>query len=248
MNLLAIDTSTQLTMIAVQRGGSSEPQQWTHTGPGGAQASATLIPAIEALLLQSGLRLDALDAIAFGAGPGSFTGLRTACAVAQGLAFGARARQGAAREMLPALPIDTLMATAEEVRFIPGNHHVTAVLDARMGELYCASYVFDGAAWGPLGPARLMTPVDVLAEHAARQANLAEFVLAGTVFGDPIHESLTKAAHKSLNAWPTALAMLRLAPGLLRRGLAVAAADALPHYVRDKVAQTTAERLAAKAK
>ena len=84
MNLLAFDTSTDTLSIAAARDGTV----WQHTGPGGAQASATLIPAVVQLLERAGLDFSSLDAIAFGRGPGSFTGLRTACAVAQGLALG----------------------------------------------------------------------------------------------------------------------------------------------------------------
>ena len=91
MKLLAFDTSTEIMSIAV----AHDAQLWQHTGAGGAQASSTLIPAIQALMAQAGLRLEQLDAIVFGRGPGSFTGLRTACSVAQGLAFGAAQAAGA---------------------------------------------------------------------------------------------------------------------------------------------------------
>src|SRR4051794_16897671 len=101
--ILAFDTSTETLSIALTDG----RQTWQHTGAGGAKASAALIPAVLALLAEAGLRLAELDAIAFGAGPGSFTGLRTACSVAQGLAFGAD---------VPVLPVDTLLAVAEEAR------------------------------------------------------------------------------------------------------------------------------------
>ena len=89
MKLLAFDTSTEHLSIAVSRVLDARVQVWTHDGPGGAMASSTLIPAALALLAQAGLTLRELDAIVFGAGPGSFTGLRTACAVAQGLGYGA---------------------------------------------------------------------------------------------------------------------------------------------------------------
>ena len=85
MKLLAFDTSTDTLSIAVQHG----TQVWTHSSPGGAHASGTLIPGVQGLLAQAGLALGDLQAIAFGRGPGSFTGLRTACAIAQGLAWGA---------------------------------------------------------------------------------------------------------------------------------------------------------------
>ncbi|MBC7471527.1 MAG: tRNA (adenosine(37)-N6)-threonylcarbamoyltransferase complex dimerization subunit type 1 TsaB, partial [Ramlibacter sp.] len=77
MKLLAFDTSTETMSIAVADGA----RLWRHSGTGGAQASSTLIPAIQALLAEAGLGLRQLDAIAFGHGPGSFTGLRTACSV-----------------------------------------------------------------------------------------------------------------------------------------------------------------------
>lgn len=130
MNLLAFDTSTDTLSIAVQRGGDAV---LLHQGPGGAQASATLIPAVRSLMAQAGITFDTLDAVVFGRGPGSFTGLRTACAVAQGLAFGARGGQG-----VPVLPVDTLLAVAEEARVQHGCTQVVAVLDARMNEVYHA--------------------------------------------------------------------------------------------------------------
>ena len=111
MKFLAFDTSTDVMSIAVTTTVHGVARVWQHTGPGGAKASTTLIPAILALLAESGLLLAELDAIAFGRGPGSFTGLRTACAVAQGLAYGASGGAG-----IQVLPIDTLMAMAEEAR------------------------------------------------------------------------------------------------------------------------------------
>jgi tRNA threonylcarbamoyladenosine biosynthesis protein TsaB len=107
MKLLAFDTSTELISVAVMRAVAGVAQIWQHTGAGGAQASSALIPVIEQLMAEAGLRFDELDAVAFGQGPGSFTGLRTACAVAQGLGFGAGR---------PVLPVDTLLAVAEEAR------------------------------------------------------------------------------------------------------------------------------------
>ena len=93
--LLAFDTSTEALSVAVRRG----DRVLSRSGPGGAQASSSLIPLIQDLLAEAGLALAELDAIAFGRGPGSFTGLRTACSVAQGLGFGAG---------VPLLPVDTL--------------------------------------------------------------------------------------------------------------------------------------------
>lgn len=226
MNLLAFDTSTDVISIAVACG----DQLWTHTGPGGSQASATLIPAIRGCMAQAGLGFAALDAIVFGRGPGSFTGLRTACAVAQGLAFGAQssARPGG----VPVLPVDTLLAVAEDARHQHGVHRVVAVLDARMDEVYTAPFEFDGTRW--IGPDDfgLMAP-----QHVDVPAG---WTLAGNAFA-AYGERLAPGAPQ-VAALPTGAALLRLAPTLLAAGLAVPADQALPRYIRDKVAKTTQER------
>ncbi|MDB5860004.1 MAG: peptidase glycoprotease [Ramlibacter sp.] len=226
MKLLAFDTSTELLSIALQPGAGAA--LLTHDGAGGAQASASLIPAIESLLARAGLQLAQLDAIAFGRGPGSFTGLRTACAVAQGLGFGSG---------VPVLPLDTLLAVAEEAHGRSGATQVIAVLDARMGEVYSAAYRRrpDGQ-WDTVQPPQLGRPDDLalppgwtVAGHGL--ALLGERLPAGAVA-----------------ALPTAAALLRLAPGALALHPGADAAQALPLYIRDKVAQTTEERAAERAR
>lgn len=223
MKLLALDTSTEVLSIAVQQDGKVLARQ----GPGGASASAALIPAIQALLVEAGVELRSLDAIVFGHGPGSFTGLRTACAVAQGLAFGAG---------VPVLGVDTLLAVAEEARHVGGSTRVVAVLDARMEQVYWAAYSFDGIGWQTERAIALTAPEAVEAPEG--------FTLAGNAFA-AYGERLPAA--RRLEALPAAAALLRVAPGLLAAGAAVPAAQALPLYIRDKVAQTTEERAAARA-
>lgn len=215
--LLAFDTSTETMFIAVTDG----MQTWQHTAEGGAKTSAALIPAIMTLLKEAGLTLQQLDAIVFGRGPGSFTGLRTACSVAQGLAFGAG--------NIPVLPVDTLLAVAEEARFMTGKTQIQAVLDARMGEVYAANYAYTDGTWHAKSDIQLCKPADLQLEEG--------FSLGGNCLaGDGLDD-----AHR-INVLPTATAMLRLAPAMLAAGLGVPADQALPLYVRDKVAQTTAER------
>lgn len=227
MNLLAFDTSTDTLSIAVQRAG----QVLEHTGAGGAQASTTLIPEIRRLLQRAGLGLGDLQAVVFGRGPGSFTGLRTACSVAQGLAFGARGGRGIA-----ALPVDTLLAVAEQARLAHGCTRVVAALDARMNEVYWAPFEWRAGEWQASEDFRLTAPEAV--------AVPAGWTLAGNAHA-AYGERLPTAAQ--VQALPTAAALLSLAPALLARGDAVAAEAALPHYVRDKVAQTSAEREALRA-
>ena len=242
MNFLAFDTSTDTLSIAVQRGEGDSAQIWHHSGPGGAQASTALIPAIQQLMAQAGLQFDQLNAIVFGRGPGSFTGLRTACSVAQGLAFGAG---------VPVLPVDTLMAVAEEARFkaiesgellSSTRFNVLALLDARMDEVYAAHYEFNSELFNIDGDYRLIRPEDLVLEAFLTDGG----IVAGNalaVYG----ERLSIGASRYIHAPPTASALLRLAPGLLAAGQAVSADKALPTYIRDKVARTTQERLADKA-
>lgn len=227
MKLLAFDTSTELMQIAVQSGN----QVWAHEGAGGAQASANLIPAIQTLMAQAGLQFAQLDAIVFGRGPGSFTGLRTACSVAQGLAFGAGVQ---------VLPVDTLMAVAEEAHHRTGATRICAALDARMGEMYHEYYVFDSCLRTIGAGYSLKTPPKMLVLHDFVHTLLAGNVQA--VYGAQLPAAVQAAPY--VQCLPTARALLRLAPSLIAGGGLVDPENALPLYIRDKVAQTTAERQA----
>jgi tRNA threonylcarbamoyladenosine biosynthesis protein TsaB len=226
MKLLAFDTSTDTMSVALTDGVAL----WQHQGAGGAQASATLIPAIMALLAGAGMALADLDAIVFGRGPGSFTGLRTACAVAQGLALGAN---------VSVLPVNTLLAVAEEARFQArfqsgaqhGFSRFVAMLDARMDEVYVAEVDFTGVPAFDL-PSSLLKPEAVRCP--------AGWAMAGNAFAAYGPRLPQGVLH--VQALPTATALLRLAPHWLAHGYGVDADDALPLYVRDKVASTMAER------
>jgi tRNA threonylcarbamoyladenosine biosynthesis protein TsaB len=226
LKLLAFDTSTEFLHVAVQ--GERDAAPLEHSGAGGAQASTTLIPAVQDLLARAGLRPADLDAIVFGRGPGSFTGLRTACSVAQGLAFGAG---------VPVLAVDTLLAVAEDARHRERAERVVAVLDARMDEVYSACYVRNAGRWVQHGEFMLGRPEAVRVPEG--------YVLAGNALAT--YKERLPAAAARFEAMPTAAALLRLAPGLIADGQAGPAADARPLYIRDKVAQTTAERAASRA-
>jgi len=225
MNLLAFDTSTEALSAAVLKGGALIAEE---NAAGGAQASSSLIPALQALLARAQLHVDDLDAIVFGRGPGSFTGLRTACAVAQGFGFGAN---------VPVLGIATLHAIAEEARHRTGADRVVAVLDARMHEVYTARYAFDGSRWQCESEIALMKPEALEVPPG--------WTLAGNAFAEFGAALPSRAAR--VEAMPTAAAMLRIAPQLIASGDAQDASRAMPVYIRDKVAQTTEERAAARA-
>ena len=247
MRLLAIDTSTDRMSVAVGNGMPGSPPL-LHEGPGAAQSSATLLPVVGDLLSQQGWALGGLDAIVFARGPGSFTGLRTACAVTQGLAYGAQA-QGRAGGV-PVLPVDSLLAVAEEARAAraaagePMPQRIVALLDARMGEMYVAVYACgaEGLSADSLAAPCLCAPADLAGFLGGVPGALASgTVLAGNVF-DVYGEALAGVPGDRQVAWPSAAALLRLARALLASGQAVDAHEAMPLYVRDKVAQTTDER------
>jgi tRNA threonylcarbamoyladenosine biosynthesis protein TsaB len=239
MKLLAFDTSTDGMSIAVSRDDGVAAGLWQQRGEGGAKASTNLVPGVLDLMRLSGMVLGELDAICFGCGPGSFTGLRTACSVAQGLAFGAN---------VLVLPVNSLLAVAEDARYTAlstaESGQVTALLDARMDEIYTATFAFEAGVWTDLQPATLLKPEGVTLPHP----RAGEAVAAGNafaVYGERLINLPTGAVR--IHALPQATAMLRLAPQLLAAGKAVSAEHALPTYIRDKVAQTTAERAAIKA-
>lgn len=260
LHLLALDTSTHLMSVGVGTtcpatvpGESPFSTLWLHDSEGGARASDELLPTVHCLLAQADLTLSDLDAVVFGSGPGSFTGLRTAAAVVQGLAYGTRTARHPTG--LPVLGIHTLMAVAETARHqltsspttgqVVRPLTVTAVLDARMDEVYAATYEFPDATQAQanlLGGPWLLKPEQLHTEltHQARAG-----VLAGNAF-ETYGARLPTADGEPLTAWPTAAALLRLAPCLLAQGLSTPAAEAQPVYVRNKVAQTTDERLLAR--
>ncbi|HJW12603.1 MAG TPA: tRNA (adenosine(37)-N6)-threonylcarbamoyltransferase complex dimerization subunit type 1 TsaB [Albitalea sp.] len=225
--LLAFDTATEHMSIALGARG----EVWAREAVGGAQASASLVPAIMALLAEAGVTLRELDAIAFGRGPGAFTGLRTACSVAQGLALGANK---------PVLPIDSLLAVAEDARIGLAPHSVWVAMDARMNEIYAAHYAFDGERWQTRTAPLLVSAAALNERWHSEPAD----VVAGTALAAFGEQLQTGGARCVPQALPRARAMLPLAQALWAQGGAVDAALALPLYVRDKVAQTTAERAA----
>jgi tRNA threonylcarbamoyladenosine biosynthesis protein TsaB len=236
-SLLAFDTSTEALAVAVQ----SNAGLFCWNGAGGSAASAQLIPRVRALMTRAGLDFPQLSAIAFGSGPGAFTGLRTACAVAQGLAFGAS---------LPVVALDSLLVVAEGARArLPAAFAGTAappihvVMDARMGEVYGASYVWSGERWQVASAPALYT---LEALHAAWATAPPRCVTGSALqaFGTRLE---CGDAIRIEDEDDRAAAAMRLAQQRWRDDGGVDAAAALPTYLRDKVALTVAERQALRA-
>ncbi len=224
MRLLGIETATRRISVALWQDGSILAREGEFPNGG----SGHVLPWIAELLAEAGTTTAALDGIAFGAGPGGFTGLRLACGIAQGLAWGLQR---------PLLPVSTLEALA----LASGRDRVWTCLDARMNEIYSAVY-FAGVE----SVTELSAPICVPPAVAPAPTLEAAW---GVGDGFAAHGDLLRARKSDLagvdaGACPTATAVLRLAAPRFAAGLGEAAVLAQPIYVRDKVALTTAERIA----
>lgn len=227
MRILALETSTETASVALLDG-ECLIERSVVGRPG---HSETLLPEIVQLLAEGGISLAELDAIAFGAGPGAFTGLRLACGVVQGLGMGADK---------PVIPVGTLKALASQSPL--DVRAIFVAVDARMSEVYFAAYRReDGDLVECLAPS--------CAEPSAiRLPEDGEWFGFGSAF-TAYRDTLVPALGERLAAFdgspvPQAASVARLALPRLLRGETLDAALAAPVYVRDKVALTTAERFA----
>lgn len=217
LNILAFDTSTEHCSVALLHGAGIASRD-EHAGQ---RHSELILPMVEALLQQTGLALGDLDGIAFGAGPGSFTGLRIACGVAQGLALGAG---------VPVVPVGTLLALAQA----EGAQRALACLDARMGEIYHAAYVREATGW------REVVPPNVCRAVLAPDIENGGWTGIGSGFARYADELATRYGDRLAGtvpgAWPDARAIAWLALAQLEAGNGCPAEQAVPLYVRDQVA------------
>jgi tRNA threonylcarbamoyladenosine biosynthesis protein TsaB len=229
--LLGFDTSTEVLAVGLQTASSL----FTSQAAGGAAASAALLPQIRTLLERGEVAFDDLDAIAFGQGPGAFTGLRTACAVAQGLAMAIGK---------PLLPIDSLLLVAEDAHAQTGAADVVVLMDARMDEVYGGRYVWQAGGWQVVQPPALyaLQALPALWPQPSRPLFAGSALL---VFERRL--GLPNGSLRCETERDRAAALMRLAAQAMAAGQAVDAAQALPLYTRDKVALTTHEREAARA-
>lgn len=222
MNILALDTSTEQCSAALWCDGVVHER----TTRAGQSHSAVLLGMVDAVLAEGGVQLAKLDGIAYGQGPGSFTGLRIACAVAQGLAFPGD---------IPVAGIGTLHAMASGC----GADKVVCCLDARMREIYHAMYVRDGDHYVEISAPQVCAP------EAAPAPEGKGWVGCGSGFSAyPVLQQRWSAALLSVDdgLYPQAREIARLSVPLFAAGRGVSAEEAAPLYIRDKVALKTAER------
>lgn len=224
MRILALETSTELGSCALWCDGAVTER----VCPPGQAHSETLLPLVRQLLGDAGWSVGQLDAVAFGVGPGAFTGLRVACGAAQGLAVAAG---------LPLVPVTSL----ETLAAASGEDRVLALLDARMSEVYWAHYLKTGDGYAPLGSIALASPNDIDPPDGAGWLACGNALTAYPTLAERLDVAGVRLASTLM---PMAATLARLAAPRVGRGEGIDAAEAAPLYVRDKVAKTVAERLA----
>ncbi len=218
MKILAIDTATEACSVALYDDGKSHeiyeiiPRQHTER----------VLPMVDELLGNAGISLSALDAVAFDCGPGSFTGVRVATSVTQGLAFSAD---------LPVIPVSSLAALAQLAYREENKENVLSAIDARMNEMYWACYQLDAGIMKLLDMEKV-SPVSKVEKEGAWHC-------LGSGW-DTFKDELSQSKHVNITSskvecFPHAQDIAVLAADLYKQGKMVSAEDAIPTYVRDEV-------------
>lgn len=228
MKILALDTSTEVCSIALQVG----DEVLSQFDDSGRKNTDIILPMIDQMMSDAGLTPQQLDLISFARGPGSFTGVRVATGIAQGIAFGAD---------LPVAPVSTLAMLAQGAYEQTGQTRIYAVNDARMKEVYAAAYEFNGSAdYAEVERERVAKPDEL------NTAAWSEGLLVGTAWS-AYEEALQSAL--SSTQWdvnqsikPEAKYLLAIAQRMSEQGQLVDAEQALPVYLRDNVAKKKGER------
>lgn len=227
VNLLAIETSTEACSAAVHADG----RVFARAELAPQRHAELILPMCEAVLAEAGLSLRDLDGLAFGRGPGAFTGVRIATGVIQGIALGTGLKVAA---------VSSLAALAQGIVRTRKAGHVLAGMDARMGEIYVAAYAAEQGMATAASAEQLGRAADVVLPQDGRWSG------AGTAFAayeETLRERLgdcLAAIHPE--ACPLAEDVAALAVGMFERGEAVEAELALPVYLRDRVVDAVAMR------
>ncbi|WP_101759316.1 tRNA (adenosine(37)-N6)-threonylcarbamoyltransferase complex dimerization subunit type 1 TsaB [Oceanicoccus sp. KOV_DT_Chl] len=230
MKILALDSSTHACSVALlDKQSNAEAVIQHHFELAARQHTQRLLPMVDQLLVDCGVSLSQIDAIAFGRGPGSFTGLRICLGAVQGLAYGAD---------IPVIAISTLAAQAQAWLMTEGqgvkSDFLLSTLDARMSEVYWALYQLEGHQLVCVGDERLTAPEQLLAGHHVDRQNIIGL-------GSGYQYAVQVNQFEHYQQWhadilPTASAVAELAQYDFERGLLYPAEQALPVYLRDEVA------------
>ncbi|MDO9752594.1 tRNA (adenosine(37)-N6)-threonylcarbamoyltransferase complex dimerization subunit type 1 TsaB [Glaesserella parasuis] len=217
--ILALDTATEACSVALLHQGKTtfidELSLRTHT--------QRILPMVDELLTQAGISVQQIEALAFGRGPGSFTGVRVGVGIAQGLALGAE---------LPVVPVSNLLTMAEEAYQTLNVNSVIALIDARMNEVYFAQFERTEQGWQTQVAEQVCSP-----EKAIAQMQLIEnTVVVGTGWAAyPQFEQANLAVKVTEITLPSAKYMLSLAIEKVVQGKVQSAFDIEPVYLRNEV-------------
>nr|MDT0252954.1 tRNA (adenosine(37)-N6)-threonylcarbamoyltransferase complex dimerization subunit type 1 TsaB [Endozoicomonas sp.] len=223
MKLLALDTATEACSVALNLDG--EVIERFELTP--RRHSRDLLPMVEAILAQAGISLKQLDALAFGRGPGAFTGLRVATAMVQGLAFAVD---------LPVIPISTLAALAQQGLREYQASRVLSAIDARMGEVYWGAFSESDGLMVPVVSEMVAAPENVIVPSIDKHW----FGMGtGWAFRDRMSATVMDC---QVEVWPHAQDIALLAAADFKQGRVLPAEQAMPVYLRDKVALKKSER------
>ena len=231
-NLLAVETSTDACSVALYTQGEVIADHRLAAQ----QHAQLLLPMIDQLLSESGITTSQLDGVAFGCGPGSFTGVRIAAATAQGIAFGAN---------VGVIAVSSLQALAEGAQRSHGATHVLSSFDARMGEVYWGAYVSDeNQHMQSVIEDSVCAPADVPVPDAIANAQWALIGSGSDVYAAALIARVQPGirCHHISDCWPDARDVLSLALPRAHRGEFASPEKAVPVYLRNRVALTTAER------
>jgi tRNA threonylcarbamoyladenosine biosynthesis protein TsaB len=231
MTILAIDATGEWCSAAVGDAGGFV-ERCEHVGQRHAER---MLPLVQAALREYTISITGLQGIAFGAGPGSFTGLRIACGIAQGLAFGAG---------LPVVAVGSLEAIAESARRDHGAERVVAALDARMQQVYIGMYVWRDHVWHPAKAPIVVDPASAPVPEGDGWFGAGNAYAAYPALADRLRPAIARI---DASIAPRARDVGVLALPRFAGGDGVRAQDAAPLYVRQRVALTTAERRAGQA-
>lgn len=225
MNIVAIDTATEAFSVALKSGETVysryDVQPRMH--------AQLLLPALDELFAQAGIERDSLDAIAFGRGPGAFTGVRIAAAASQAISMA---------QDIPVAPVSTLAAIARRAWRENNAANVAVAIDARMGEVYWGTYQADASIPIRTDDERVCLPSAVGALRGV-------WSVAGTGWQTYPQELSRASGIEAVDpkvTLPHAIDILEIGEQIIQRGDGVDAAQALPVYLRDNVAKTEAER------
>ena len=226
MRFVCFDTATDALACALW----SEGEVLGHDETAPRQHADRVLSVVDRLLAEAGVARSALDAVGFGRGPGSFTGLRIAAGVAQGLAFALD---------VPAVPVSSLAVIAQGSLRENGSRNVLALLDARLGEVYAGALRADDGVMRPIRGERLCLPADLAGELAGEPGADGGWTGCGpgwNVCSDVLANGLdTRLERLEPDRLPRARDLATLVHAAREEGLAVAAEHALPVYLRRQV-------------